>query len=191
MKQKWVRRILWIAVIAVCGMIFFFSAQSGEESADTSGKVVEWLIAILIKGYHLLAAAQQQEIFDTASLIVRKLAHFSEFALLGFLVRLLMQSYQVKAGASRAWVATTLYAVTDELHQLFSDARCASIVDVGIDSLGAAAGVGVACLLLWLLISCRKAEEETVEKATDEKMVIRCEAISNTERMIGLHEVNG
>ena len=157
MEKKWVRIVLWIAVIAVCGLIFFFSAQSGEDSADTSGKVVEWLIAILVKGYHLMAAAQQQEIFDTASLIVRKLAHFSEFALLGFLVRLLMQSYRVKAGAPRAWIAATLYAFTDELHQLFSDARGASLVDVGIDSLGAATGVAFACLLLWLFLGRAKA----------------------------------
>ncbi|MBO5502163.1 MAG: VanZ family protein [Clostridia bacterium] len=191
MEQKWVRRILWIAVIAVCGLIFFFSAQSGEESADTSGKVVEWLIAILIKGYHMLAAAQQQEIFDTASLIVRKLAHFSEFALLGFLVRLLMQSYQVKAGASRAWVATSLYAVTDELHQLFSDARGASVVDVGIDSLGAAAGVGIACLLLWLILTSRKAKGEAPDNEASERTGFCCDTISSTERIIGLQEVNG
>lgn len=191
MEQKWVRRILWIAVIAVCGLIFFFSAQSGEESADTSGKVVEWLIAILIKGYHMLAAAQQQEIFDTASLIVRKLAHFSEFALLGFLVRLLMQSYQVKAGASRAWVATSLYAVTDELHQLFSDARGASVVDVGIDSLGAAAGVGIACLLLWLILTSRKAKGEAPDNEASERTGFCCDMISSTERIIGLQEVNG
>lgn len=164
MERKWVRILLWIAVIAVCGMIFFFSEQSGEESADTSGKVVQWLLAILIKGYHMLAAIQQQEIFETASLIVRKLAHFGEFALLGFLVRLLMRSYRVKSGGSCAWACSTLYALTDEMHQFFSDARGASLVDVGIDSLGAATGAAVASLLLWLFFKGRKeraANEET------------------------------
>lgn len=151
MERKWVRILLWIAVTAVCVMIFLFSAQSGEESADTSGKVVDFLIALFVKGYHLLDTIRQQEIFETASLIVRKLAHFSEFALLGFLLRLLMRSYRVKAGAGWAWLATTFYAMTDEMHQMFSEARGPSIVDVGIDSLGAAAGVAVACAILWLV----------------------------------------
>ena len=156
MQQKWVRILLWIAVVAVCVMIFLFSAQTGEESADTSGRVVRWVIAILVKGYHLMAAAQQQEIFETASLIVRKLAHFSEFALLGFLVRLLMQSYAIRAASPWAWLAATLYAMTDEFHQMFTEARGPSLVDVGIDSLGAAAGVAFACLLLWLFMRRRE-----------------------------------
>ncbi len=149
MERRWVRILLWIAVIAVCGMIFFFSAQSGEDSSKTSGRIVKWVIAVLVSGYDTLALAEQQQIFDAASLIVRKLAHFSEFALLGFLVRLLLSSYRVKSGAVLAWLLASIYAVTDEVHQLFSDARGASVVDVGIDSLGAAAGVALACFVLW------------------------------------------
>ena len=163
MERKWVRILLCIAVIAVCVMIFLFSAQSGEESADTSGKVVDFLIALFVKGYQLLDAIRQREIYEIASLIVRKLAHFSEFALLGFLLRLLMRSYRVKAGTGWAWLATTLYAMTDELHQMFSEARGASLVDVGIDSLGAATGAAVASLLLWLFFKGRK------ERATNEE----------------------
>ena len=160
MDKKWVRILLWLAVIAVCVMIFLFSAQTGEESADTSGKVVNWLIGILVKGYHLLEAVRQQEIYETASLIVRKLAHFSEFALLGFLVRLLMRSYRLKRGGLLAWVSATLYAVTDEVHQMFSAGRGPSPVDVGIDSLGAATGVLFACAVLWLVMRRKGGREE-------------------------------
>lgn len=151
MEKRWVRFLLWLAVLAVCGMIFFFSAQSGDQSAQTSGKVVEWLIELLVRGYELLDAVRQREIYETASLLVRKLAHFGEFALLGFLVRLLLRSYHIRKGGAWAWFAATLYASTDELHQLFVDARGASLMDVGIDSLGAAIGVAFACLLLWRL----------------------------------------
>ena len=156
MDKTWVRVLLWVAVIAVCGMIFFFSAQTGDESAQTSGKVVDWLIGLMVKGYELLDAVRQREIYETASLLVRKLAHFSEFALLGFLLRLLMHSYRVKTGWGWAWLAATLYACTDELHQMFSEARGPSLLDVGIDSLGAAAGVAAACLVMALVLGWRK-----------------------------------
>lgn len=148
MEKWWVRLLLWLAVIAVCGMIFFFSAQSGEDSAMTSGKVVDVLIGLLVKGYELLDAIRQREIYETASLLVRKLAHFSEFALLGFFVRLLMHSYRVRSGWGWSWLASTLYAFTDEAHQMFTQARGPSLVDVGIDSIGAAVGITVACLVL-------------------------------------------
>ncbi len=150
MEKRWVRILLWLAVIAVCGMIFFFSAQNGDESEQASGKVVQYLIGFLVKGYELLTAIRQQEIYETASLLVRKLAHFGEFALLGFLVRLLMRSYRVRRGFSWAWLSASLYAVTDELHQFFMAARNASVIDVGIDSMGAAFGAGLGCLILWL-----------------------------------------
>ena len=150
MEKTWVRILLWPAVIAVCGMIFLFSAQTGDQSAEASGKVVDCLIGLLVKGYELLTAIRQQEVYETASLIVRKLAHFGEFALLGFLVRLLMRSYRLRRGGLKAWLCATLYAVTDELHQLFMAARNASVIDVGIDSMGAACGAGLACLILWV-----------------------------------------
>ena len=150
MEQTWVRILLWLAVIAVCGMIFLFSAQTGDESAETSGKVVDCLIGILVKGFELLSEIRQQEIREIASLMVRKLAHFGEFALLAFLVRLLMRSYRIAGGGLKAWLCATLYAATDELHQVFVSARGPSLTDVGIDSMGAAFGAGLACLILWL-----------------------------------------
>jgi len=47
-----------------------------------------------------------------------------------------------------AWAIATLYAATDELHQVFVRGRTPSLVDVAIDSLGAAAGIA---LLAWAL----------------------------------------
>ena len=42
----------------------------------------------------------------------------------------------------------TLYAASDELHQVFVSGRTPSLVDVAIDSAGAAAGIA---LLGWVL----------------------------------------
>lgn len=164
MERRCVRILLWIAVIAVCGMIWFFSAQDGEASEATSGRVLRWAIALLVNGFESLALAEQQSLYETAAWLLRKGAHFAEFALLGFLVRLLLRSYRVRRGGwFWAWAAASLYAVVDELHQFFMSARNASLVDVGIDSAGAALGAGLACFLLWLFAagSRRRRQEET------------------------------
>ncbi len=74
----------------------------------------------------------------TWDLVLRKLAHTAEFAVLG---ALLLRTLRDDWAALAAGVA---YAVSDELHQHFVPGRVGSPLDVAIDSVGVAAG-----LLLW------------------------------------------
>jgi len=71
-------------------------------------------------------------------LLLRKLAHAGEYAILGaLLVRALR-----RPGAAVA--LGVLYAVSDEVHQSFVAGRMGSALDVGIDAVGVVCGV-----LLW------------------------------------------
>jgi len=74
----------------------------------------------------------------TWDLVLRKLAHACEFALLG---ALLLRALRDERAAFAAGVA---YAISDEVHQLFVAGRVGSPRDVAIDSVGVVAGV-----LLW------------------------------------------
>ena len=74
-------------------------------------------------------------------LVLRKLAHAAEFAVLGLLlVRALRRPLLA------FWLGT-VYAVTDELHQSFVPGRVGSPLDVAIDAAGVAVGVAVAMRL--------------------------------------------
>jgi VanZ family protein len=68
-------------------------------------------------------------------LVVRKIAHFAEYAVLG---ALLLRALRSEALAVAAGVA---YAATDELHQHFVPGRHAAFRDVAIDAAGVLAGV--------------------------------------------------
>jgi VanZ like family len=71
-------------------------------------------------------------------LVLRKLAHAAEFAVLGLLLL---------RALGHAWSAFWLgvaYAVTDEIHQAFVPGRLGSPLDVVIDAAGVAAGVVLA-----------------------------------------------
>ena len=68
-------------------------------------------------------------------LVLRKCAHMTEYAILAVL---LLRALGREAPAFAAAVA---YACTDELHQHFVQGRHASPIDVGIDAVGAAAGL--------------------------------------------------
>jgi hypothetical protein len=74
----------------------------------------------------------------TWDLVLRKIAHGCEFAVLGaLLVRALRDE-------RAAFVVGVLYAVSDEVHQLFVPGRVGAPLDVVIDAIGVAVGV-----LLW------------------------------------------
>ncbi len=71
----------------------------------------------------------------TWDLVLRKLAHAAEFAVLG---GLLLRALRDERAALAAGIA---YAVSDELHQHFVPGRVGSPLDVLIDSVGVAVGV--------------------------------------------------
>jgi VanZ family protein len=74
----------------------------------------------------------------TWDLVLRKLAHTAEFAVLG---ALLLRALGDRRAAVAAGIA---YAASDELHQHFVPGRVGSPLDVLIDAVGVVAGV-----LLW------------------------------------------
>ncbi len=71
-------------------------------------------------------------------LALRKLAHAAEFAVLGALL------LRATGQARFAFALGVLYALSDELHQVFVPGRLGSPLDVAIDTVGVACGV-----LLW------------------------------------------
>ena len=147
------RRVSLIAVIAVAVMIFLFSAQEGDDSAMLSEGVTEWLLTVLVPGYADFTAAQKLAYLERVGFAVRKIAHFSEFALLA--VTLSVHLHYRMRGYGRiiptSWLIATLYAGTDELHQMFVGGRGPALRDVAIDSAGALTGafIGVGMILLW------------------------------------------
>ena len=86
--------------------------------------------------------------------VVRKAAHFSEFAVLGFFLLGHFRALALKTALHRpmagAAVAGFLYAVSDELHQGFVSGRSPGLLDVGIDSAGVIFGILVMTLVLYL-----------------------------------------
>jgi VanZ family protein len=73
---------------------------------------------------------------------VRKAGHVLVFGLLAvFAWRTLSEARWPRPPAAWALLATILYAASDELHQGMVEGRHPSLVDVGIDALGAGAGL--------------------------------------------------
>ncbi len=81
-----------------------------------------------------------------------KLLHITAYALLGVLFcRALIADRGVKSRSIAIWGAvlfTTLYGISDELHQFFIPSRTADVMDVLADGVGAVLGsLAYACFI--------------------------------------------
>ena len=154
--KAWIQKhsivLTLLLVLSVMAMIFCFSAQTGAESGAMSGRITMWILNLVVPGFGDFSPEKQETIRSTVSFVVRKLAHFSEYALLGFSLMLHIAQIEKKIAVRLpwlwSWVAGTLYAASDEFHQGFVAGRGPSLRDVMIDSSGVIAGT---LLLLWII----------------------------------------
>ena len=79
-------------------------------------------------------------------LVLRKIAHAAEYAVLGALLAARARAEPVPRSRS-----ASLYAVSDEVHQAFVPGRLGSPLDVAIDAVGVVCGV-----LLWQAARTRR-----------------------------------
>ena len=144
------RYVLWSLVLAVMVFIFSHSSKSAEQSSKTSGEVAKTVLSIVVKDFKTLPEPEQQKAVDSLQFIVRKSAHFSVYSALGFLCFLAMNTYNIKLKTKfiSALTISLLYAISDEIHQLFVPGRAGQIRDVFIDFSGALVGT----LLAWVLV---------------------------------------
>lgn len=139
--SKATKHIFWLALTAAClVLIWGNSCLTGEESGELSGGLMEWIS-------HNIPWLISRE------LVLRKLAHFTEFALLGFSVAGTARSFGLKG--SLGWMVplfgVLFCACVDETIQIFVPDRGSSLIDVWIDFGGGCTGtVALACLKqLW------------------------------------------
>ena len=149
MLKKYWHLIFPILMLALMVFIFCMSAQPADDSSLTSGCFTSFAARHLLTNFREFDAGTQAKIIDGLTFIVRKTAHFSEYATLGFLGYLWL--HRLKAGGLLSFGAAVCYAVTDEIHQRFIPGRSCELRDVLVDSSGALCGVIAAFVLLSVL----------------------------------------
>ncbi len=148
-KQAVIRIILWIVVIACMAAIFMFSAQDATESTDTSNYFIKFIFG-RFSFFKQMSAAARAEFAQSITNIVRKCAHFSIYAFLGFWVQLLLRLYPRRRFIPWTALFCMLYAVTDEIHQYFVPGRSCRVTDVCIDTLGAVTGAIFSSIIVFI-----------------------------------------
>lgn len=128
--------LLWLIIV------FFMSTKAGGASHTNSA-----LDGLLARFFPTLSASLSFAQRDAIHYYTRKAAHITEYAVLGLLMmralRLSLRRLPPGALWGMAWLLATLYAATDEYHQVFVPGRTPKVTDVMLDSVGALVGVGV------------------------------------------------
>lgn len=159
MKTNIIRTILIVALIGTFSIIFGFSNQDSKTSGGISQKVTEFIIKF-IPSIQQTEENQREEIIDRIESVIRKIAHFSIYTLVGFLLMSLMGTYKIKEinQIGTSLIIGVIYASTDEIHQAFIPGRGPQITDVMLDSLGVLTGIFISMLLI-----------ETIRRITKKK----------------------
>ena len=140
--------VLWIS------FIFGNSLLNGPSSSSISGGISGFIYDILTKMHINID-------INTLHTLIRKLAHVSEYFILGIIVILNVYQYlkEPKYYILFSIGISLLISIIDETIQTFVEGRSGNIIDIGIDSIGYLLSILIMAIIL---ININKKKEQTV-----------------------------
>lgn len=147
------RIVLLVLIILWAWFVFGFSSQDGDESSGLSRKVAELF-------FHT------EEALAIAEPIIRKIAHFIEYAFGAVLMYLLADTYDypTKNKIIIVLILGIWYASIDEIHQTFIPGRSGNIKDVCIDTSGFLFGMCLTIIFLNIRKNMKLKKRKKIEK---------------------------
>lgn len=153
-NEKITARDIWslVLLLLITATLVFIWTNSMEAPAESSEKS-QWVMKLLTPFLELFVGKG-----NVTEFLVRKLAHFCEFGLLGceLSLMLILRKRQTLQWYVNVAMFAFMVAALDETIQIFAD-RGSSLVDVWIDTSGALTGI-VGVWVLYILgsrMGCR------------------------------------
>ena len=148
MKLNIIRGILITALIAIFVTIFGFSNQNSETSSGLSQKVTNFVVEFVPSIKNMPEKEKEQAEYRIEK-VIRKIAHYSIYTLVGILLMSLMITYKLKEldRIAVSLIIGVIYASTDEIHQAFVPGRGPLVTDVILDSIGVLTGICIVLLV--------------------------------------------
>lgn len=146
--------LIWMIVI------FLFSAADAEKSDRQSDEVII-KTAETIK-QEKLTPKEKETLISKYIVLVRKSAHFFLYFVLAILVYILM--HDMYGTTLKTFLLTLIicliYAISDEIHQLFSDGRTAKTIDVLIDCSGSILAESILTIIYLMMNKIKKTKRK-------------------------------
>ncbi len=155
-----------LAIVWMC-VIFALSAQGKEESGAVSESFTYSVVSSTNFFFHLdMDNARVKEVATAIEGFVRKVAHMVEYGILSVLLYIWLGQWPMHflRRWGTAFGAATIYAATDEIHQLFVPGRAGRFSDVCIDGMGAILGIVVLVLVVKMVTAIRVLRKKREER---------------------------
>lgn len=135
--------IIWMVVI------FLFSNEDATLSQSKSDQVAKTTINTVSNITGKNYSNKEKEDFVLKSrFIIRKTAHFTLYFILGVLIYITLKSYNIdKNIVLYSILFCFIYAISDELHQIFSNGRTFKVVDIIIDTMASSISSNLSYLI--------------------------------------------
>ena len=136
---------VWYPALIIMVFIFIMSSFAASDSDKQSGLVVNIIETVFPDAKNI----------DFLVTLVRKAAHFTEYAILGLLVARGLKIYDKSPWFAIAICA--LYSASDEFHQTFVPGRSGELRDILVDTAGATFGTAI----FWLTHRTKKIQKSS------------------------------
>lgn len=162
--------IIWVLWAAWLCVIFCFSAQPADKSDSQTLLVIDLLNSLFGLDLYSGEIIEQFGFLQSIDFVVRKSAHFTEYLILGALSYLVFSDFakrfehkkSIRAGIAAGFCL--IYAISDEVHQIFVAGRTGKSQDVLIDFSGSVVGIlicaGISALVMAIKRKRKKADLE-------------------------------
>ena len=150
------KTIFAVLLVLWMGFIFSMSCENAEESSNTSGQTIKVVLST-VPEFEKQPEEVKVNIIEELQFIVRKSAHFIGYMILGILASgLILQYENINKKYPLAFLICVIYAISDEIHQLFVPGRAGQVRDVLIDSAGSFLGIILVMAFVKILIKFNK-----------------------------------
>lgn len=144
--------IIVFLIVGWCGVIFYASSRTSDESNTASKKLlydglnIALTITNKLKFTNIeLTQSNYRAIVDKLNYPLRKCAHATVYFILAILMTIFLKLFGIKKGLALLVTISFcfIFSLTDEYHQTFVSNRTGQFSDCLIDTTGAIAGAGL------------------------------------------------
>ena len=149
-NKKKIKYVKCIIAIICCIIIFSFSAVPATASTKQS-KGLTYNVIKLLNG-NKLTEKELVKLTKRVNPVIRKIAHFSIYMILAIFTYMFIEELNIKSKSKKerlrknilyTCIFCIIYAIFDEIHQIYVPGRTGKVIDVIIDTLGACTGITI------------------------------------------------
>lgn len=149
-NKKKIKYVKFIIAIICCIIIFSFSAVPATASTKQS-KGLTYNVIKLLNG-NKLTEKELVKLTKRVNPVIRKIAHFSIYMILAIFTYMFIEELNIKSKSEKerlrkniiyTCIFCIIYAIFDEIHQIYVPGRTGKVIDVIIDTLGACTGITI------------------------------------------------